>query len=191
MTVVYVDEGHGSDSLDSACGSDALPFRTLSEAYLHNSPDDEYKVKKANEDEYKAASKSALKEAVSYAAQQQRKAMKAASKKTTQEAAQQEALAQATTTQIEEDLSLAVARPVRLNDTDSTMVGKPRQSEESKPKAPRTKGPVDVEKQCGVTLPNGAQCARSLTCKRHGMGSKRAVPGRSLPYDLLLKQYQE
>ena len=52
-------------------------------------------------------------------------------------------------------------------------------------------GPVDVEKQCGVQLPNGAQCARSLTCKSHSMGAKRAVPGRSLPYDMLLSVYQK
>jgi hypothetical protein len=52
-------------------------------------------------------------------------------------------------------------------------------------------GPIDVEKHCGVLLPNGAQCARSLTCKSHSMGSKRAVPGRSLPYDMLLHAYQK
>jgi hypothetical protein len=51
-------------------------------------------------------------------------------------------------------------------------------------------GPVDVEKQCGVVLANGAQCARSLTCKSHSMGAKRGVR-RSLPYDMLLSQYQK
>lgn len=55
----------------------------------------------------------------------------------------------------------------------------------------KTKGPVDVEKQCGVALPNGGFCARSLTCKTHSMGAKRAVPGRSAPYDVLLQQYQK
>ncbi|KAI5292735.1 Dcp1p-Dcp2p decapping enzyme complex alpha subunit [Ascosphaera atra] len=60
------------------------------------------------------------------------------------------------------------------------------------PKKPaKSKGPVDVERQCGVTLPNGGQCARSLTCKSHSMGAKRAVPGRSLPYDMLLQAYQK
>ena len=68
---------------------------------------------------------------------------------------------------------------------------KKRKKEEPKAKAPKPKGPVDVEKQCGVTLPNGAQCARSLTCKSHSMGAKRAVPGRSLPYDMLLAAYQK
>jgi len=68
---------------------------------------------------------------------------------------------------------------------------KKKKKEEPKAKAPKPKGPVDVEKQCGVTLPNGAQCARSLTCKSHSMGAKRAVPGRSLPYDMLLAAYQK
>ena len=62
---------------------------------------------------------------------------------------------------------------------------------EPKPKVSELNGPVDVEKQCGVILPNGQACARSLTCKRHSMSAKRAVPGRSLPYDMLLAPYQE
>lgn len=54
----------------------------------------------------------------------------------------------------------------------------------------RLKGPVDVERQCGV-MKDGVPCARSLTCKSHSMGAKRAVPGRSLPYDMLLTAYQK
>ncbi|KAF4314636.1 SAGA complex subunit Sgf73 [Botryosphaeria dothidea] len=68
---------------------------------------------------------------------------------------------------------------------------KKKKKDEPKAKAPKPKGPVDVEKQCGVLLPNGSMCARSLTCKSHSMGAKRAVPGRSLPYDMLLAQYQK
>lgn len=60
----------------------------------------------------------------------------------------------------------------------------------SKPIA-KAKGPVDVERQCGVSLASGGFCARSLTCKTHSMGAKRAVIGRSAPYDLLLQQYQK
>ena len=64
------------------------------------------------------------------------------------------------------------------------------------PKAPKfqkPKGPVNVETQCGVPLDpeKGGFCARSLTCKSHSMGLKRAVPGRSLPYDQLLANYQK
>ena len=68
---------------------------------------------------------------------------------------------------------------------------KKKKKDEPKAKAAKPKGPVDVEKQCGVTLPNGSQCARSLTCKSHSMGAKRAVPGRSLPYDMLLQAHQK
>ena len=50
---------------------------------------------------------------------------------------------------------------------------------------------VDVEQQCAVTLPDGARCARSLTCKAHSIAAKRAVPGRSMPYDMLLQAYQK
>ncbi|PHH72648.1 hypothetical protein CDD82_5863 [Ophiocordyceps australis] len=66
-----------------------------------------------------------------------------------------------------------------------------KKKEEAKPKVPKLKGPVDVERQCGVILPNGQPCARSLTCKSHSMGAKRAVAGRSLPYDMLLAAYQK
>ena len=66
-----------------------------------------------------------------------------------------------------------------------------KKDEPPKPKLPKPKGPVDVEKQCGVQLPNGGNCARSLTCKSHSMGAKRAVPGRSMPYDQLLAAYQK
>ncbi|CZT49471.1 related to SGF73-SAGA associated factor [Rhynchosporium secalis] len=65
-----------------------------------------------------------------------------------------------------------------------------KKKEEPKPKAPKARGPVDVEKQCGV-IKDGVPCARSLTCKSHSMGAKRAVPGRSLPYDMLLAAYQK
>ncbi|KAK3333382.1 SCA7, zinc-binding domain-containing protein [Cercophora scortea] len=89
--------------------------------------------------------------------------------------------------------------------TDGAVSGKKRKAEgdldkgpkakkkkdEPKPKAAKPKGPVDVERQCGVPLANGQPCARSLTCKSHSMGSKRGVPGRSLPYDMLLAAYQK
>ena len=66
-----------------------------------------------------------------------------------------------------------------------------KKDEPAKPKTAKPKGPVNVETQCGVLLPNGALCARSLTCKSHSMGAKRSVPGRSLPYDQLLAMYQK
>ena len=44
---------------------------------------------------------------------------------------------------------------------------------------------VDLDRQCGVLLENGMACPRSLTCKAHTMTAKRAVVGRSRPFDEL------
>ncbi|GAO16450.1 uncharacterized protein UV8b_06374 [Ustilaginoidea virens] len=100
----------------------------------------------------------------------------------------------------------AAKRVGKKPDDDKKAGGKKRKAEGEPEKGPKTKkkkdeakakaakppkGPVDVEKQCGVTLPNGQPCARSLTCKSHSMGFKRAVAGRSLPYDMLLAAYQK
>ncbi|KAF5351550.1 hypothetical protein D9758_007170 [Tetrapyrgos nigripes] len=54
----------------------------------------------------------------------------------------------------------------------------------------RVKGPVDYDKQCGVINDKGLPCSRSLTCKSHSMGAKRAVQGRSRKYDDLLLDWQ-
>lgn len=52
--------------------------------------------------------------------------------------------------------------------------------------------PLDLDKQCGVIQGlNNLPCTRSLTCKSHSMGAKRAVDGRSQPYDVLLAAYQK
>jgi hypothetical protein len=71
--------------------------------------------------------------------------------------------------------------PMETMDFDSfTREGKVEQQRE-KPKTP-----VDLERQCGVLLPNGQPCARSLTCKSHTVTAKRAVLGRSTNFDTLL-----
>lgn len=86
-----------------------------------------------------------------------------------------------------DDVSEAKKAPMKSNkSTESAKKDKKAKKTEVKPK-----GPVDVERQCGVPLPQGGLCARSLTCKSHSMGSKRAVTGRSQPYDILLAQYQK
>lgn len=74
---------------------------------------------------------------------------------------------------------------------DTSTVVKKEKKERIKISTANAKVPVDVEKQCGVLLPNGQLCARSLTCKSHSMGAKRAVRGRSAPYDVLLVNYQK
>lgn len=56
--------------------------------------------------------------------------------------------------------------------------------------AARKKGITDVDTQCGVINDKGLPCSRSLTCKSHSMGAKRAVPGRCKPYDELLLEWQ-
>ncbi|GAB7360297.1 hypothetical protein MBLNU230_g8055t1 [Neophaeotheca triangularis] len=78
----------------------------------------------------------------------------------------------------------------RAEDVEGDGPVKKKKKKDDKTKVSRPKAPVDVEKQCGVELPQGGQCARSLTCKSHSMGAKRAVPGRSAPYDKLLMEYQ-
>ncbi|KAF7770632.1 hypothetical protein Agabi119p4_6606 [Agaricus bisporus var. burnettii] len=54
---------------------------------------------------------------------------------------------------------------------------------------PRVKGPIDYDKQCGVINDKNLPCSRSLTCKSHSMGAKRAVQGRSRAYDELLLEW--
>ncbi|PWZ01390.1 SCA7-domain-containing protein [Testicularia cyperi] len=63
--------------------------------------------------------------------------------------------------------------------------------EEKKKGGRKNKGPIDVDKQCGVINDKGLPCSRSLTCKSHSMGAKRAVEGRSAPYDTLLFEWQK
>lgn len=53
----------------------------------------------------------------------------------------------------------------------------------------RFKGPVDFDKHCGVINDKGLPCSRSLTCKSHSMGAKRAVQGRTKAYDELLLEW--
>lgn len=46
-----------------------------------------------------------------------------------------------------------------------------------------------MDRQCGVINDKGLPCSRSLTCKSHAMGAKRAVEGRSKSYDELLLEW--
>jgi SAGA-associated factor 73 len=88
-------------------------------------------------------------------------------------------------------VSKKTSKKRKADDDGKGPSAKKKKKDEPKPKTAKPKGPVDVEKQCGVLLPNNSMCARSLTCKSHSMGAKRAVPGRSMPYDVLLAQYQK
>ena len=53
------------------------------------------------------------------------------------------------------------------------------------------RGPINLDRQCGVINNKGLPCSRSLTCKSHSMGAKRHVQGRSQPYDTLLFEWQK
>ena len=55
----------------------------------------------------------------------------------------------------------------------------------------KNRGPINLDRQCGVINNKGFPCSRSLTCKSHSMGAKRNVPGRSQPYDTLLFEWQK
>ncbi|EFQ25379.1 hypothetical protein CGRA01v4_02659 [Colletotrichum graminicola] len=55
----------------------------------------------------------------------------------------------------------------------------------SRRRQPRVR-PVDIEHQCGVSLGEDRRCGAALACKRHSIGAKRAVAGRSAPFDQLL-----
>lgn len=90
-------------------------------------------------------------------------------------------------------LDTTASKKRKAEDEDPT----PEDSSAPKKKKPatkvtkgRTKGPVDLDKQCGVINDKGLPCSRSLTCKSHSMGAKRAVQGRSRPYDELLLDWQ-
>lgn len=57
------------------------------------------------------------------------------------------------------------------------------------PNSPAT-NPLDYDRQCGVINDKNLPCSRSLTCKTHTVGAKRAVQGRTRPYDELFIEWQ-
>ncbi|SMN19012.1 similar to Saccharomyces cerevisiae YGL066W SGF73 SAGA complex subunit [Maudiozyma saulgeensis] len=69
------------------------------------------------------------------------------------------------------------------------MHNKKKKQRNIKQRNPTDKHLIDFDKQCGVDLPEGGYCARSLTCKSHSMGAKRAVEGRTKTFDELLANY--
>ncbi|XP_025106270.1 ataxin-7-like protein 1 isoform X1 [Pomacea canaliculata] len=49
----------------------------------------------------------------------------------------------------------------------------------------------DANKHCGVVMEDsGKPCTRSLTCKTHALGLRRAVPGRMKSFDELLREHK-
>lgn len=66
-----------------------------------------------------------------------------------------------------------------------------RKAQSTLTRPPLPPAPIDLETQCAAPLPNSKLCARPLTCKKHSMSTKRAVAGRSAPFDMLLSGYRE
>ncbi|KDQ61757.1 hypothetical protein JAAARDRAFT_150675 [Jaapia argillacea MUCL 33604] len=88
-------------------------------------------------------------------------------------------------------VEVEVGKKRKVDEVDS-----PEDPSQPKKKKPATKvtkgrfkGPVDYDRQCGVINDKGLPCSRSLTCKSHSMGAKRAVQGRSKAYDELLLEW--
>ncbi|TIB05282.1 hypothetical protein E3P96_01240 [Wallemia ichthyophaga] len=67
---------------------------------------------------------------------------------------------------------------------------KEKDKEKEKGKKDKDEGPIDLDSQCGVINAKGTPCSRSLTCKTHPMGAKRAVEGRTKPYDVLTYEFE-
>lgn len=157
MGVIHIDQDRGVDS-SATDGNESHPFQTLSEAYLRYGPDNDYRVKKRDENEYQAVPKSALKKAAKFA-ETQRKKQAAATKRLDKEAEAQTALLaaleQAKSLKITEDLSLPEARLVSLAEIDTKIIGPLRKSSDSSTKGYRIKvqGRVfRVAKQGGITF---------------------------------------
>jgi len=77
-------------------------------------------------------------------------------------------------------------------DMEDTPPKKKRKKEKQPPgesgKGGRFKGPINLDIHCGVINDKGVPCSRKLTCKSHAMGPKRAVVGRSRPFDELQQE---
>lgn len=170
MGVIYIDQDRGVDS-SSTQGSQSQPFQTLSEAYLRYGPDNDYYVRKTDDDGYKPVAKSALKKAARFAEIRHKK-QEAATKRLGKEAEEQAALLatleQAESLKITEDPSLPEAKIVCLAETDSKIIGPLRKSSDSSSKGYRIKvqGRVfRVAKQGGiifVTLRRGLDYMQCL-----------------------------
>lgn len=178
MAVIYIDEEKGIDAPETQ-GTEAAPFKTLSEAYIIHGAESEYQVKKKDDEEFKPAAKAAMKKAVNYADQQRKKkeaAAKRAEKESQEEAAREAILEQAKNIKISEDADLPKAVLIKLAETDSKIIGQLRKKSDEPQEGVvrvRVQGRVQrVAKQGGlvfVTLRRGLdlmQCLLSGTLSK-------------------------
>lgn len=92
----------------------------------------------------------------------------------------------------EDDSPIADPESKRFKEDSATPQATPiKKQRKVKQRNPTEKHLIDFNKQCGVELPEGGYCARSLTCKSHSMGAKRSVNGRVQPFDVLLAAYHK
>lgn len=75
---------------------------------------------------------------------------------------------------------------VNVNEVTLAQSGLPQQHANTR----QANNPINYDRQCGVINDKGHPCARSLTCKTHTVGAKRAVQGRTRPYDELYLDWQ-
>ncbi|KAI8825826.1 SCA7, zinc-binding domain-containing protein [Fimicolochytrium jonesii] len=70
-----------------------------------------------------------------------------------------------------------------------------KEAAQAKANAAKAKGvptlDADMDRNCGVQLADGTRCMRSITCKIHTVGQKRAVTGRSQLYDVLVAEWHQ
>ncbi|OIW23958.1 asparaginyl-tRNA synthetase [Coniochaeta ligniaria NRRL 30616] len=130
MAVFYVDEEKGNDAAGTQ-GAETSPFKTLSQAFLEHGPDNEYLVKKKDDEEYKPAAKAALKKAVNFAATHRKKQEAAAAraeKEAQDKAAREAVLEKAKELKITQDPTLPKPVQISLDETDVNVIGTLRKS---------------------------------------------------------------
>lgn len=173
MAIIFIDEEQGVDATE-ALGTEASPFQSLPQAYLKHGSDNEYRVKKKGDEEYKPAAKAALKKAVSYADAQRKKREVAAKRAEGEErkaAAVEAAPVAAQGIHIAEDPALPKAILVNIGETDPKIIGRLRKAQDEPPQEEpvrrvRVQGRVHrVAKQGGlifVTLRRGLSLIQCL-----------------------------
>lgn len=141
MGKIYVDEEKGRDE-PGVEGTEAAPFKTVSQAFFEHGAETEYLVKKAGEEEYKPAAKAALKKAANFAAAQRKKLEAAASRaerEAKEQAAREAVLEKAKSLKITQDPALPPAVLITLTETDPAKIGTLRKDGDEGGKAVRVK----------------------------------------------------
>jgi hypothetical protein len=132
---IYIDEERGFDGTDTQ-GTEASPFQSLAQAYLKHGSDNEYRVKKKGDEEFKPAAKAALKKAINYADAQRKKreaAAKRAEKEEQETTAAEAALAATQNIHIAEDPALPKATLIDIEETDPQVIGRLRKTQDEPP----------------------------------------------------------